>query len=71
VAERIRRLLVESDPSLPATLSIGVAAFPFHADDSSSLVQAADEALYESKGAGRNCVTASHRRGGALRAVGT
>jgi diguanylate cyclase (GGDEF)-like protein len=69
VAERIRELLVEADPDVPTTLSIGVASFPFHADDSNSLVQAADEALYESKRAGRNRVTASHRRGGALRAV--
>lgn len=70
-AERIRRLLGELDASLPATLSMGVASFPFHAHDSSSLVQAADEALYESKRAGRNRVTASQRRRGSLRAVAT
>jgi PleD family two-component response regulator len=55
----------------PATLSIGVASFPLHATDSSSLVQAADEALYESKRGGRDRVTASERRAGSLRAVGT
>jgi two-component system, cell cycle response regulator len=70
VAERIRRRLGESDGSVPATLSIGVASFPLHATDSSSLVQAADEALYESKRGGRDRVTASSRRGGSLQAVG-
>ena len=65
VAERIRGLLGDLD----ATLSLGVASFPEHADDAGSLVQAADEALYESKRAGKNRVTASQRRGGSLRAV--
>jgi diguanylate cyclase (GGDEF)-like protein len=70
VAERIRRLVVDSEARLSATLSIGVASFPVHGDDSRSLVQAADEALYESKRGGRNRVTASASRGGSLRAVG-
>ena len=69
-AERIRGLLAQLNASPHATLSMGVASFPFHAHDATSLVQAADEALYESKRAGRNRATASQRRGGPLRAVG-
>jgi diguanylate cyclase (GGDEF)-like protein len=68
VAERIRALLADAN-GVPATLSIGVAAFPLHAGDATALVQAADEALYDSKRAGRDRVTASGRRGGSLRAV--
>ncbi len=40
--------------SVRPTLSIGVAIFPMHGSDSEKLIQAADEALYDAKGAGRN-----------------
>ncbi|WP_374562250.1 diguanylate cyclase domain-containing protein [Ideonella sp.] len=36
-------------------LSIGVAWFPEHGADREALMQASDRALYEAKGAGRNC----------------
>jgi len=50
------------------TASFGVALFPLHADKPDSLLRAADEALYQAKGAGRDRVvmggaannTASH-----------
>jgi len=42
-----------------ATLSFGVAAFPAHATTSGDLVAAADAAVYASKSAGRNRVTAA------------
>jgi diguanylate cyclase (GGDEF)-like protein len=40
--------------SEPPTLSIGVAAFPFHGADGDSVIHAADQAMYLAKGAGRN-----------------
>lgn len=40
----------------PATLSMGVAAFPEHGDARESLLAAADEALYAAKNGGRNRV---------------
>ncbi|MGB8648660.1 MAG: diguanylate cyclase [Anaerolineae bacterium] len=40
--------------TLRATISLGVATFPFHADAAQSLVRAADAALYGAKRAGRN-----------------
>ncbi|HEX5755367.1 MAG TPA: diguanylate cyclase [Arenimonas sp.] len=40
----------------PLTVSIGLAAFPDHALDSRSLVEAADAALYRAKDGGRNRV---------------
>lgn len=42
---------------LSATFSAGVASFPLHGLTGDSILQAADQALYQSKGAGRNCVT--------------
>lgn len=39
---------------LAATISLGVAAFPEHAETSDELLQRADEALYAAKAAGRN-----------------
>jgi len=41
------------------TASLGVAMFPDHAEEANALMRAADEALYEAKGAGRDCVVVS------------
>jgi diguanylate cyclase (GGDEF)-like protein len=58
LAERIRTAVAASfdpDSSLPpVTVSIGVAAGPIA--DLPALIAAADRALYNAKGAGRNCV---------------
>jgi diguanylate cyclase (GGDEF)-like protein/PAS domain S-box-containing protein len=41
------------------TISVGVAAYPKHADSVEALVKASDVALYAAKNAGRNCVSVS------------
>jgi diguanylate cyclase (GGDEF)-like protein len=46
----------------PITVSVGLAAFPHDGRNSDEIVWAADEALYESKRAGRNRVTAYPRK---------
>jgi diguanylate cyclase len=64
VAERLRAL-VESRPFRAGggerrlTISCGVSAFPYPTAHPENLVPAADAALYEAKGAGRNCVVAA------------
>ena len=62
VAERLRRSISSVNAAAPVTASGGVATFPTHATDMGSLIKAADEALYESKRAGRDRVTRSRRR---------
>jgi diguanylate cyclase (GGDEF)-like protein len=61
LAERIRQGVASppfgvggAEVPLRVTVSIGVAAFPVHASSPAQLLQAADEALYEAKHAGRN-----------------
>lgn len=44
------------DRSTNATMSIGVACFPDHGEDGEQVLNRADEALYQAKAAGRNCV---------------
>lgn len=60
VAERVR-LAVEkyTFPNRAVTVSIGLASLYLHANDAASLVQAADEALYQAKAQGRNCIASS------------
>ena len=63
VGERLRQSVSDIETVTPITASAGVATFPTHASDVASLIKAADEALYESKRAGRDRVTRSRRRG--------
>jgi diguanylate cyclase (GGDEF)-like protein len=52
----IAHLTVENrgQPLPKVTVSMGVAAFPAHGDSASTIIQAADEALYRAKRNGRN-----------------
>lgn len=65
-AERFRRRVEASvmapDSLNPITVSIGLAAYPEDGRNPDEIVWAADEALYESKRAGRNRVTAYPRK---------
>ena len=62
VVERITTTTRQRADLDGVTLSSGVATIPFNANDGLSLVAAADEALYESKRAGRNRYSVSGRR---------
>ncbi|HZE68036.1 MAG TPA: sensor domain-containing diguanylate cyclase [Pyrinomonadaceae bacterium] len=59
VAERLRRIIKETEiPGCGSlTASFGVASFPNHASSRDTLVLAADQALYNSKQSGRDCVS--------------
>ncbi|MBI2554479.1 MAG: diguanylate cyclase, partial [Candidatus Rokubacteria bacterium] len=64
VAEGIRervnteRFATEKAPDgIPVRISLGVAAYPEDAPSPSELIEAADQALYRSKRAGKNCVS--------------
>lgn len=62
MAERLRRTIQQQTMALhdgrvtQVTVSIGVAAFPEHGHDMDGLLQAADQAMYLAKQAGRNRV---------------
>lgn len=57
--KEIARVKLSAYPDVQATASIGVASFPDDADDQESLLKRADEALYRSKLAGKNRVSAA------------
>lgn len=69
VAERVRRAIasLEIEPlaatrSMPhITVSIGVASYPDHGHDTRSLLEAADQSLYQAKTHGRNRVCLSEK----------
>lgn len=62
-AERIRSAVAgyhfvnASGETVGLTVSVGVAEYPAHCSDRTSLISTADVALYHSKARGRNCVT--------------
>ena len=50
--------IVYSDQEIFASISIGIAFYPRHGQDAQTVIKTADDALYESKRLGRNCVYA-------------
>ncbi|MHB8635944.1 MAG: sensor domain-containing diguanylate cyclase [Fimbriimonadaceae bacterium] len=61
VAERIRRAIAEAEwPNRPVTASLGVASLTLTTPDTADIIRRSDEALYESKASGRNCVSVSN-----------
>lgn len=69
VSERLRTSISAADMPVPVTASAGVATYPVHASEGDRLIAAADEALYESKRAGRDRVTRSRRKAAARKPV--
>jgi diguanylate cyclase (GGDEF)-like protein len=71
MGERITKAV--ADTSFPhcrpkdITVSIGVASFPQHGATMETLLSAADEALFQAKRNGRNCVVAAAAQGGTNR----
>ncbi|MBI3621240.1 MAG: diguanylate cyclase [Nitrospirae bacterium] len=67
VAERVRKRIADSGVEVqggvkaPLTISVGVATFPADATTRPLLIQAADQALYFAKEAGRNQACAYHQ----------
>ena len=72
VAEKIR-VVLETPFDLPGgycvsiACSIGIALFPEHGHDAKTLVQAADQAMYDAKEAGRNCLRMASGASGEIR----
>jgi diguanylate cyclase (GGDEF)-like protein len=64
VLEAVRAMQVVIPAGAPlhhTTVSIGLAVMPLHVANGSALVAAADAALYQAKGQGRNRVIVSDR----------
>ena len=58
LGERLRRLIADTHVEGPGNLSasLGVASYPLHAGSPDMLFLRADEALYQAKQDGRNCI---------------
>ncbi|MEQ1786421.1 MAG: GGDEF domain-containing protein, partial [Acidimicrobiales bacterium] len=62
IAERARLAIAALTHPVPVTASLGACSYPADAADGPALMRAADEAMYESKRAGRNRVTSAAGR---------
>ena len=67
VAERLRdacaRAALDAQPHSPLTISLGLAVAPLHATTAAELLDAADQALYRAKHAGKNQVSVYDAQG--------
>lgn len=63
IRQRVRNLEIGQNGSQlgPVTLSVGIAVLPHHGDTAEAVLRAADDALLESKQAGRDRVVVSRR----------
>ncbi|MBI4192764.1 MAG: GGDEF domain-containing protein [Betaproteobacteria bacterium] len=64
VAERIRKMIAATPldtrgKQVPTTVSAGIATFPEHGKELAAIMNHADQALYNSKKRGRNCISVS------------
>jgi diguanylate cyclase (GGDEF)-like protein len=64
VGEKVRAAIRDvpfdgAEPTVPVTISVGVAAFPLDGSTSAELIEAADRALYRAKRAGRDRVVSA------------
>ena len=62
LAERIRQavdsaVITHGDIAISVTISGGLASYPTHGDSCSAILTVADQALYQSKGAGKNVIS--------------
>ena len=62
ILREIRRPLLVAGQEISISASIGIAIFPAHGSDASSLIKASDSAMYEAKLSGRNCALHFHPR---------
>lgn len=56
LAERLRMAVFKKYYKQKVSFSIGISSYPIHGKDADTLLKRADEALYEAKRNGRNCV---------------
>jgi diguanylate cyclase (GGDEF)-like protein len=59
IAERLRGVVSEVEAPVRITASFGIALYPNSGTSEADVIRAADEAMYISKRAGRDCVTAA------------
>ena len=62
VADRMRKRIAAQTTEARITLSIGIAAFPQDGNNKNTLIEIADDACYEAKQLGGDCVNFASRK---------